>query len=130
MRELLNRKPWLGYVLVGLLVAAGVYAYLFLAGSEQRSLKKLGEMVTIRDTETGDEWTMVRGRMELELIQRSATETLSARVGLTNPKTGKPNGFPVDGSWDEAIKRVNEQRAEANASRPPAQDPAADPKGK
>lgn len=128
-RETMNNKPWIGYVLVAALGAGAVLGYMRLSGSgDPNGVEQLTQIVTIRDSETGDEWKMSRGQMELELIQRSAKATLEARSGLINPKTGKPNGFPVDRSWDEAITRINAERAAANASRPKATDTPA-PKG-
>ncbi len=60
--------------------------------------------VTIRDRETGDEWTMTRGQMEKVLWGRPSP--LNPQEGLVNPKTGKPNGFPIT-QWEETIKRIN-----------------------
>ncbi len=118
-RDLLNQKPWIGYLVVVLVLAAVAYAYWALAGTGGvRDTKRLGEIVTIKDAETGEEWTVVRGKMELELIQRSADEELSPKIGLSNPKTGKLTGFPVDGSWEETVYRIAKARAEASTTQP------------
>lgn len=43
--------------------------------------------------------------------------TLDPKVGITNPKTGKPSGFPTDNSWEETIRRINEERAAASGGK-------------
>lgn len=118
LRETMNERPWIGYTVVVVLLVAGVFAFLrFVNTADPRSVERLGQMVTVRDRDTGDEWTVNRGRMELALIQQSAKGPLDPKVGLTNPKTGKPSGFPTDNSWEETIKRINEERAAASGGK-------------
>jgi hypothetical protein len=129
LRESINQKPWLGYLAVAVLVVGGVFGYLLLTGYfDPNGPRRMSEVVTIRDAVTGDEWQMVRRKIEMELIQRSANEPLNSKVGLVNPKTGKPNGFPADGSWDGAIQRIQAKRDAASASRSNETDTPA-PKG-
>lgn len=112
LREAINKKPWIGYLLVAVGVGGGVFLYMRLNGSgDPDSVARLSETVTIRDSETGDEWKMRRGLMEKELIEESALGKLDTKMGLKNPKTGKATGFPIDSSWEATIQRINEERA-------------------
>jgi hypothetical protein len=73
------------------------------------SLDRTTEMVTIKCRETGDEWTMPRGRMEQMLWDRPAP--LDPSQGLPNPKTGKLTGFPKS-DWENTIERISAERQE------------------
>jgi hypothetical protein len=81
-------------------------------GREAYSLQRMTENVTIRCTETGKEWVMPRGRMEQELFGRPGP--LDPSIGLTNPDTGRPTGFPVD-DWKETVERINKDKADLAA---------------
>ena len=116
IREFLNRSPWLGWLLAILLLLGGAFMYWRMRpGSAPYSQAQMTQNVTIRCTETGKEWTMPRGRMEQELFARAGA--LDAGVGLTNPDTGRPTGFPVD-DWKSTVERINEaKRALASGGR-------------
>ena len=108
IRDFINRSPWLGWALaVVLLVGAGVMYMRLRPGGQAYSLERMTENVTIRCTETGKEWTMPRGRMEKELFGRPGP--IDPSVGLANPDTGKPTGFPVD-DWKDTVERINNEK--------------------
>lgn len=125
LREALNAKPWLGWGVAAVLaVIAGVVFVRSLRSGDTYSVDRMTEEVTIKCAETGETWTMPRGRMEKELRLRSGL--LDASQGLTNPNTGRPTGFPFDaGSWDETIRRINAEKQALIRSRggPPAPPP-------
>lgn len=121
VRQFLNRTPWLGWALAAALLVAGVFLYWRMRPDQgPYSLEKMSETVTIRCTETGDEWKMTRGQMERDLLGRSGQ--IDPNVGLVNPKTGRPTGFPID-DWASTVDRLNKGKAELAARkgrRPPA----------
>ncbi len=92
------------------LVLGGVMIYRTIAGAPPGSTASLTKDVTIRCTETSDEWTMSRGRLEQALYMRQGM--LDPAEGLSNPETGTPTGFPVNKSrdWDEVIERINAEK--------------------
>jgi hypothetical protein len=106
LRDLMQRNPMVGWAVAGvlMLVAAFVAVRRFARPSETAELT---QMVTIRCTETGDEWQVPRGVMEKELYLRPLP--LDPGQGLVNPKTGRATGFPVD-SWKETIQRITVER--------------------
>ncbi len=117
-----NYKEWFKdnpIVAGGLVVIAALAVYFawrqFSAPGNATLHDTLTQIVTIRDKETGDEWEMPRGRMEQLLWDRPAP--VNPNEGIVNPKTGKPNGFPIS-QWEETIKRINAERADMAAARP------------
>jgi hypothetical protein len=60
--------------------------------------------------------------MEKELYLRKYP--VDPSQGLINPKTGKPNGFPVD-AWKETVSRVNTERKEVEDPKSPKGAPEA-----
>lgn len=114
LRRFLQDRPMLGWgIAAALLLVAAAMVYTRLSGESET--EQLTEMVTIRCSETGDEWQVLRGVMEKELYLRSYP--LDPTQGLVNPKTGKPTGFPVD-AWKQTVDRINAERA--SVSRPTA----------
>jgi hypothetical protein len=106
----LRKRPIIGMVAAAVLSAIAVVLVMRVLLTQDRT-ERLGQDVIIKCIETGDEWTMNRGMMELELARMSATKNLDPSEGLINPKTGKPTGFPFNKSeWDELIQRINQQR--------------------
>ena len=101
-----------------LIVTLGVVAimlgaelvYRSVEGAAPGTTSSLTKDVTIRDAETGAEWTMSRGRLEQALYQRSGE--INPEEGLSNPETGTPTGFPVNRSreWDEVIERISAEK--------------------
>jgi hypothetical protein len=117
VRDFVNRSPWLGWALAAaILVVAAVMYWRLSPARAAYSLDRMTENVTVRCTETGNEWTMPRGRMEKELFGRPGP--IDPGVGLVNPDTGKPTGFPVD-DWKSTVDRINkEKQALADRNKP------------
>jgi hypothetical protein len=109
----MKRKPVLVWAAIAALaLAAGLFLVQFAGRGDPNSVEHLTQEITIRCSETGDEWTVARGRMERELLLRGTP--IDPTVGLVNPKTGRPTGFPVDrDEWDRTIKRLNGEAREA-----------------
>lgn len=114
IRDTMKAKPWIGWTIAGiLLVVAAVLAYRSLFTERPDSLERLSQNVTIRDRETGEEWTMKRAEMELILRRRSGN--LDPNVGLPNPKTGKLTGFPKT-EWETTVERLKTEHDAAVAA--------------
>lgn len=125
MRELLNSKPWIGWAVAGALLVLAIVLYITRSGGggDPESPERMQEVVVIKFTDTGDELEMPRGRMEKQLRERGGT--LDTDAGITNPKTGKPTGFPFKrNEWEETIKRINKDKEVYNK---PGQNPAVKP---
>lgn len=101
-------------VLITLAVVAialgGVFIYRAIASAPPGSTASLTKDVTVRCTDTGEEWTMSRGRLEQALYMRPGM--IDPDEGLTNPETGTPTGFPTNKSrdWDDVIERINAEK--------------------
>ncbi len=116
LREIAREKPCVLWAAIGALVLAAVLVLVrFTAGGHAPdSIEALSQEVTIRCSETGKEWTVQRGRMERDLLLRGVP--IDPSVGLPNPDTGRPTGFPADRDmWERTIKRLNNEAAEAGA---------------
>lgn len=118
MSEFLNKRPWLAWALLTVLL--GVTAFIWIrrgAGESALSPERMQETVTIKYADTGDTVQMPRGRFEKLL--RDAGTKLDPNQGLINPTTGKPTGFLFDQrEWEQAVARVNEQIDRARAELP------------
>ncbi len=110
-REFLNERPWLGWsVAVVAIIVAVVFATGLFKSEAPDSLERRSETVTIRCTETGEEWTMNRGEFERLLFTQS---------GMIDPGAGIPSEF-ADGrltgvlvdsdDWRETVERINAQK--------------------
>lgn len=117
LRELLEKKPWLGWIFAVAFLGLSVFIYIKRSGSaDPYSPDRMVEMVTIKFVDTGDEIQMPRGRLDKELRGRGGT--LNPEEGLINPKTGKPTGFPFDkDEWGDWIARINKEKAEAGSTK-------------
>ncbi len=111
IRQFLNKNPMAGWA-----VAAGLLILVALSLLRMRrvddnpySLNRTTEMVTIKCRETGDEWTIPRGRMEQILWDRPAP--IDPSQGLPNPKTGRLTGFPKS-DWEQTVERISAERTE------------------
>ena len=78
------------------------------------SRDRLSQDIKIRCEETGTEWTLNRGWMERQLRTRAMApgSLIDPSVGLANPETGTPTGFPVnrEGDWEQTIERINNEK--------------------
>lgn len=120
LRDLMQRNPMLGWGVAALLTLGAAFM-LFSRLTAKNETAQLTEMVTLRDSETGETWKVPRGVMEKELWLRP--HPLDANMGMNNPKTGKPTGFPID-SWKETVESINIERT-ADAKPPPAKPASA-----
>lgn len=117
IRKKMEEKPWIGWVLAGVLLAAAVYLYI--SRSSTRSIEYgpdfMTQMVTVKYADTGEEVEMPRGRFEVML--RSVNQgQLDPTKGIINPATNQPTGFLFDkDEWRESVDRINRERA-ANAA--------------
>ena len=120
VREAINKSVWARWLIP--LVLLGAAAVFFVRGarsSNPYSFDQLSETVTLVCRETGEEFTMARGRVEQELWTRPLP--LDPDVGLTNPATGRPTLFPKS-EWEQTIERINSDR-HAIAERSPQRSP-------
>jgi hypothetical protein len=126
LRRFIENHPKAGWGLAALLL---LVAAVFLATRiiHKTETDELTQIITIRDSETGDTWQVPRGVMEKELYLRHYP--VDPNQGLINPKTGKPNGFPVD-AWKQTVARINGERSQVegklqgNAKPPTPPQPA------
>ncbi|MBX3381631.1 MAG: hypothetical protein KF805_16160 [Phycisphaeraceae bacterium] len=117
IRKLLQ-SPAIGWSVAAIAVGFAIFMLIrsFFAVSPYDPAR-LTQDVTIRFTDTGEEVTMSRGRLEKEL--RGSGKALNPDEGLLNPKTGKLTGFLVaTNEWKETIARLNQERQEAQARSP------------
>jgi hypothetical protein len=116
LRKLLADRPVMGWLVAGLLLALLGLSLLRLRRIDDNpySLDRTTEMVTIRCRETGEEWTMPRGRMEQMLWDRPAP--LDPSQGLPHPTTGRLTGFPKS-DWETTIDRIGAERQEIASKR-------------
>jgi hypothetical protein len=108
LREKLNENPQIAWTItVVAVLAAGFFVYRSMTRTEVDSVERRSEMVTIRDTLTGDEWEMNRGQFE---------RLLMTQQGLIDPEggipsqfsDGKPVGVLVDkNDWESTVERIN-----------------------
>jgi hypothetical protein len=108
LRQALNEKPIIGRSILVVAVAGAIFMA-FRAGSNNApdSLERRSEMVTIRDTLTGDEWTMNRGQFERLLLSQQGM--IDPNGGIPSHfSEGKPVGLLVDkDEWQETVHRIN-----------------------
>ncbi len=114
LREEVNRRPALGWAIAGvlMLIMGGLLYFRLGSGGDPYAPERMTEEVTIKFTDTDDEITMPRGRMEQELRYRVGQ--LDAAHGIINPKTNQPTGFLFNkNEWDETVKRLNAEKEQA-----------------
>lgn len=110
IREFMRQKPWIGWALAFALLATTAWVYVGGGRTNPYSADYLTETVTVKFADTGDEITMSRGEIELELRARAGR--LEPGAGILNPKTGKPSGFPFYAQeWNQTISRINAEKA-------------------
>jgi len=117
IRETLDEKPWIGWAVVGVLALVGVWfiARNFVAPDPANVL---AQDIVLRYEDTGDEQTVNRGQFQTLLIQLANKGELKVDEGMTNPKTGKKTGFPVDRAyWNKIVPQIIEASAAHKAGR-------------
>lgn len=113
LRALIQQSPRLGWLTAVLLLIVVVFLVLRMrSGPGAYSYERMAQDVRIRCAETGEEWTMPRGRMEADLLARAGP--IDPNEGIVNPKTGRPTGFPVT-EWRQTIDRLNAAKQELAA---------------
>jgi len=109
LREALNQRPWIGWAVAGVaILVLGVVAFnRTFGGGPPDSAKRRAEMVTIRCTETGEEWEMNRGQFEQMLL--TTPGQIDPAKGIPSPYAdGRLTGVLVDKSdWDDTVERIN-----------------------
>jgi len=110
VRDLLNRYPWLGWVVIALLLGVTVWSLLWRrGGADAYDPESMKEMLTVRYTDTDEVVKIPRGRLDQML--RGSGNALDPTQGIINPKTGKPTGFLVDeDEWSKMIDRINKEK--------------------
>lgn len=99
-------------ILGGWLLVRSVFS-----GPDVGSVDYLQTDLTVKDSETGEEWEMSRGKLEQELYSRSGD--IDPNEGLPNPTTGKPTGFPMnrERDWDAVVERIIAEKARLREKR-------------
>lgn len=124
IREVIQQRPWIGWVVA--LVLFGVSAFLVFRGNGSGgaySPEKLREIVTIRFSDTGEEVTMGRGDFERRLRLESSG-IIDPAKGLLNPKTSQNTGFLVDvEGWRSTVDRINAERKKMGTDTAPPSSP-------
>jgi hypothetical protein len=112
IREFVNKSPWVGWIVAGLILLVAVWLYFRPSSNESPySPERMREMVSIKFTDTGDVIEMTRG--DLDRMLRRRGETVDAGQGVVNPKTNLPTGFLYDKSeWDAMVARINAEKKE------------------
>ena len=113
IRETLNEKPIIGRTIAVIAIfIAAYFVFSALNRTEPDSLERRSEMVTIRDTETGDEWEMNRGQFERLLLLQDGQ--IDPNGGIPSKfSEGRPVGVLVDKSdWESTVKRINAMKAQ------------------
>jgi hypothetical protein len=116
LREKLNENPMIGRTIA---VLIAVVAVVILIRSQSNdapdSVERRSQTVTIRDTETGDEWTMNRGEFERLLLLQNGL--IDANGGIPSQFSGgRPTGVLVDKpDWQETVDRINAMKRQMGA---------------
>lgn len=108
LREVINEKPMLGWIVASIiLVGAVFFAIRSTTNHAPDSLERRSQEVTIRCTETGNEWTMNRGQFERLLLTQNGM--IDPTKGIPSKYAeGRPTGVLVDKSdWNETVTRIN-----------------------
>lgn len=113
LREKINENPAIARTIavLFLVVAVGILVIRSRSGGAPDSIERRSQTVTIRDTLTGDEWTMNRGEFERLLLLQNGP--IDPNAGVPSEfSDGKPVGILVDKSdWTETVERINAMKA-------------------
>ncbi len=118
-RETLNSKPWIAWSIAGVAIAVAVFFYMQGAGSSAPdSIERRSQMVTIRCTETGNEWQMNRG--EFERLLMTTPGVIDPTKGIPSKfAENRPTGVLIDKSdWDETVNRINNMKRALKVDKP------------
>jgi len=108
LRETFNEKPIIGRTIALVAVVGAIFFGLrSTTNKSPDSVERRSEIVTIRDTETGDEWTMNRGQFERLLLLQDGN--VDPNGGIPSQfSEGRPTGVLIDkDDWTETVKRIN-----------------------
>lgn len=108
LREKLNENPAIGRTLALIVAVVAVFILVRSRSSNAPdSVERRSETVTIRDTETGDEWTMNRGQFERLLLLQNGL--IDENGGIPSEfSEGRPVGVLVDKpDWRKTVERIN-----------------------
>lgn len=124
IRSVLSNNPKIGWgVAAVFFVAAAALLVVQLRGSGPAdSIERRSEEVTLRCTESGEEWTMTRGQFERNLLLYDGE--LSQDGMLPSPHAdGRLTAILVDRSdWRETVERINAMKAEYGGRRRSSSD--------
>ncbi len=117
MAEGTKSKVTIALASVAVLLGGWLLVRSVFSGPDVGSVDYLQSDLTIKDSETGEEWEMSRGKLEQELYSRSGD--INPEEGLPNPTTGKPMGFPTNRArdWDAVVERINAEKAHLREKR-------------
>ncbi len=122
IREEINRRPWLGWAVAGVLVVLGVVAFIFRTSGgtgDAYDGSRMTQMVTIKYTDTGDTEEVHRGRLIKRMLDENKGK-IDPNKGLINPKTQQPTGFFYDkAEWEALVKQLNDDLEAGAKSNPP-----------
>ncbi len=124
LRESINQKPWLGWVMAGIILVGAIVMYMRLSGgsSSDFSSDRATDMITILYTDDQSTQELPRGRVLQQLMDRGAS--VDPNQGLKNPKTGAMTGFPIDkDGWNRMVEAVNKTNEDLKKARESGQQP-------
>lgn len=108
LRETLSEKPWIAWTISGVCLIAAAFVLLRSnSNTAPDTIERLSGKVTIRCTETGNEWEMNRGQFEQMLL--TSNGLIDPEAGIPSKfADGRPTGILVDKSeWTETVERIN-----------------------
>ncbi|MFN0011400.1 MAG: hypothetical protein ACKVS8_07125 [Phycisphaerales bacterium] len=124
IRELLNKKPWIGWCVAGAAVCvASYFGWKANKVEGEYTADRMTQVLTIRFTDTGDTMEIPRGRLMRDLML--AGGKLDPSKGIVNPKTGQATGFPFSkDDWESMVAQINRDMAPPGGQQAPAAGPA------
>ena len=108
VRDVIQEKPWIGWAVAGVFIAVSLVFFTRNQSSGRAdSLERRSESVTIRCSETGNEWELNRGQFERLLLTTNGLIDPDAGIPSRFAE-GRPTGVLVDkDDWEETVARVN-----------------------
>ncbi len=107
IREVINKKPWLGWLVAGAaMCAAGYFAWRSTSEKGEYTPERMTQRITIRFTDTGDTMEISRGRLIRDMMLSGGQ--IDPTKGVINPKTNQPTGFPFNkDDWEKMVGQIN-----------------------